>query len=145
MTPSQLTTLKVAMLADANLTTYVTNGDDGAIANYYNSTGVSTLWRPVITIAELNNAIVWSEFAGLTVALQNTYLAMTQGGVIDSTQANIRGGFTTVFTGKSSLANLISLSQRTATKFEDIFTTTNVCSLFGYQVSLTDIHNARSA
>jgi hypothetical protein len=144
LTPTQLATLKSAMLADANLTAFVAAGNDGAIAAYYNATGAGNLWRPIITVSELNTAIVWSEFAGLTVALQNTYLAMVVVGSVDATNVNIRNGFSTVFTGKTSLTNLSALAQRVATRLEALYAVANVCPIFGYVISVAEINQART-
>lgn len=139
MTPDQLLTFKAAMLADANIAAFVAAKDAQSITAYYNGAGTGSLWRPSISASELNNAVVWSEFAGLTVALQNTYLAMIAVGYIDATNVNIRNGFSTVFTGKTSLTNLATLAQRTATKFEALYAAGNVCPLFGYMVTPYDV------
>lgn len=143
MTPAQLAIFKTAINGDGALATARAAGDHGAIAAYYNAAGSGTIWRPVITVAELNTAIVWSEFAALTVALQQTYLAMTQGGSIDATSANVRGGFTSVFaSGTTSRTNLTNLAQRTQTRFEALFTTGQVCELFGKVVTPADVAEA---
>lgn len=141
MTPAQLATFKAAILADATQTANVVAGDHGALAAYFNGVPATpvSLWRPSISIAELNTAIDWSEFAALTTALRETYNAMISPGAIDSTAPKIRGGFSTVFAGKTSLTSLTALAQRSATRFEALFTTGNVCAMFGYQVSAADI------
>ena len=139
LTIAQLETFATAINADSNLTNYIASQNAGYIANYYNGASATEIWNPSISIAQLNDAIVWSEFAGLTVALQNTYMAMTTGTSVDATNANIRNGFSTIFTGKTTLTNLIALAQRLATVFEALFTTANVCSLYGYNVSVQDV------
>lgn len=138
MTPAQLTTFKNAILSDANLAAARLAGDHGAISTYYNGNGVGNIWRPYIAVSELNTAIVWSEFAALSVQFQNCYFALIQGGAVDATKVNIRNGFGTVFTG-TSLTNLTALAQRLATKFEALFTTANVCVLFAQTVTPTDV------
>ena len=141
MTPAQLATFKAAILADVAQTANVAAGNHGALAAYYNAVPAAPInvWRPSIAIAELNTAIVWSEFALLGAALQATYSAMIAPGSIDSTSANVRAGFGTVFAGKVSLSNLTALAQRSAMRFEALFTSGNVCAAFGYQVSVPDI------
>jgi hypothetical protein len=139
MTPAQLATFKAAILADPNLATARANGDHGAIANYYNAAGAGFIWRPSISVSEMNTAVVWSEFAVLSALLQSTYMAMVQGG-LDATSSNMRGGFTTVFgPATASRANLTALAQRTPTRFEALFTASNVTTVFGYQVTPVDV------
>jgi hypothetical protein len=145
LTTAQLQTFKTAILGDGNLTAFLSAGDMTSIAAYYNSPGTGFIWLPSITTSLLNDAIVWSEFASLTVAQQNTYMAMIVVGTVDATQANIRTGFSTIFSGKTTLSNLTALAQRVPTRFESLFTLSNVCSLFGYQVSANDVDMARSS
>ena len=139
-----LSTLKAAIQADAALTAFLAAGNHGAVADYYNTPAAGSIWRPSISVAELNNAIVWSEFAALSVQLQNTYLAMTAGGSVDATQARIRAGFAAVFSGVS-LTNLTAMAQRAPSRFETLFTTANVCSAFGQSVTPADVAAALGA
>lgn len=138
LTTAQLATFKADI--QTNQAANLAAGNHGAIALYYNSAGTGTVWRPNIDVSELNTAIVWSDFAALTVAKQNTYLAMITAGFVDATNANIRAGFTTVFGGGSqSLTNLTALAQRVPTRFEQLFTTSQVSATFGQSVSVADI------
>jgi hypothetical protein len=139
LTTAQLQTFKAAINSDPNLAAARAAGDQGAIAAYYNAAGTGNIWKPDIDVSTLNTAIVWAEFVALTVAKQNGYFAMTQGGNIDATSSNIRGGFTAVFGGTTSLTNLTALAQRVATRFEALFTTSQVCSLYGYVVTVADV------
>jgi hypothetical protein len=137
MTPAQLATFKAAILAD--FPSPAARADHGAVAAYYNANGTGFIWRPSISVSEMNTAVVWSEFAVLSALLQSTYMAMVQGG-LDATSANMRGGFTTVFgPATASRANLTALAQRTPTRFEALFTASNVTQLFGYQVTPVDV------
>ena len=145
MTPAQLTTFKAAILADANLTALRSANEHGQIAAYYNAAGTGSIWRPSISISELNTAIVWSEFASLSTALQVTYQVIVATGTVDATSANIRAGFSTVFAGKTSLTNLTAIAARTPTVLESLFTTANVCSVFGQQVSAADVAKAMAS
>lgn len=138
LTPAQLATFKAAINADANLAAARAAGDQGAIAAYYNGAGAGTIWRPSVSAKELNTAIVWSQFIALPVATQNGYFAMLQAGAIDATSANIRTGFASLFTGQS-LTNLTAIAQRTPTVFEALFTTSQVCTVFGQAVSVADV------
>lgn len=137
MTPAQLTTFKAAILGDAALAAARTAGDQGAIAAYYNAAGTGTVWRPSISVAELNTAIVWSEFIALTQGQRDAYRALISG-AIDATNANIRSGFGSIF-GGTSLTNLTALAQRVPTRFEALFTTAQVSAVFGQVVAVADV------
>lgn len=140
MTPNQLTTFKTAILANAALASARAAGDHGAITAHYNANNGGAIWRPDLSTAELNTAIVWSEFAALTTGLQNTYLAVIAPGTVDATSANVRGAFTTVFAANTvSLANLVTLAQRQPTRFEALFTTAQVSTMYGQSVSVADV------
>lgn len=144
---AQLATFKAAIVADPNIAAELAALDDAAIAAYYNapSSPAVSLWRPNIPVAELNTAVDWSAFAGLTALKQNTYFAMTQPGFVDATAVNIRNGFGTVFGTSTTLTALTALAQRTATRFEALFTTANVCALFGIVVNAEDVRQARNS
>lgn len=136
MTPAQLTTFKAAIALNA---ASYNQADLGSVATWFNtSSGAGFYWRPSITIAELNTAIVWSEFAALTALLQNTYMAMIQAGVVDATSLNIRNGFSTIFSAVS-LTNLTAIAKRVPTRLEALFTTANLCSAPGLTASNSDV------
>jgi hypothetical protein len=140
MTPAQLTALKADIAT--NQSANQAAGNHGAIAAYYNtSAGSGFMWRPNISAQEVSNAIVYSEFVALTVSQQNTYGVMVKSGTIDATSANIRSGFSSVFTG-TTLSNLTALAQKVPTHFEALFNVTNVCPVFGQTVSANDIADA---
>lgn len=140
MTPAQVQTLKAAILADANASPARLAGDHGSIANYYNSAGAGVVYRPFITVAELNTAISWAEYVLLPVASQNCYQAMIAGGSVDGSNANVRAGFASIFaTATTTKANLVALAQRVPTKLETLFTVSNVCPLFGATITAADI------
>lgn len=138
MTPAQLTTFKAAILANTGVAAERTGNNHIAIAAHYNAPGTGVVYRPVITAAELNTAVVWTEYATLTAVLQNCYQAMIAAGSVDGTNANIRAGFASIFAGTGAAAtraNLIALAQRVPTKAEMIFTTSSICSAFSLIVT----------
>lgn len=139
LTTAQAATFKAAVVADAALATFRTLGDAGSIATYYNAPGTGLVWRPAITIPELNTAIVWSEFIAATVARQNGYFALIQGGSVDATKANIQAGFSTIFAGSVSLTNLTALAQRVPSRYEQLFAVSGVTPLFGVNVSIAEV------
>lgn len=144
MNATQLATLKAAIIADTNLAAFITANDDVSIAAYYNTAASPSvsIWNPNISVQELNTAIVWADFVGLTVQQQQAYLAMIAPGFIDATSTNIRAGFVSVFGAPASSAtttNLLAIAERNATRFEALFTTNGVCELYGSVVTHDDI------
>lgn len=146
LTSAQLTTLKNAINSDPNLAAPLAAGDLGAITAYYNANGASNLWRPDIEVSELNNGIVWADFIGLTIAKQNGYFAMTQGGFVNATASNIRSGFSSVFgAGSASLTNLTAIAQRVGTRLELLFATAagaasvTATNVYGYTLTTADV------
>lgn len=138
MTPAQRQALKADVLAKAGASFNVL--DHGAVAAYYNaSAAVGYYWRPSIGVAELNTAIVWSEFVALPVATQNAYLALTQGGTVDATNANVRSGFASIFAATVSLTNLVAISKARPTNLQSLFTAANICALPGAALAAGDV------
>jgi hypothetical protein len=153
LTLVQLQALKAAMTTDPNVAADLAAGNDGNIAIYYNSTDPTrTVWKPNVTVHDMNTAIVWSEFVVLTDLKQRAYMAITQNGTVDATSLNVRNGFNSIFGASSSLTNLTAIAQQPATRFEalDAFWVTTggtvgVTSVFGFRLSLngTDVSEAR--
>lgn len=112
------------------------------LAEFYNSSTNSNIWKPDLKVTELSKAIVMSAFIALTAIKQNGYFVLTQGEFIDATNANIRTGFTTIFGAGATLNNLTALAQRFATNFEFLFTTANVSSVYSYTLTENDIKEA---
>lgn len=145
MTPAQLVPFKAHILANVGIAADRTANNHIAIAAHYNSAGTGVVWRPVITAAELNTAVVWTEYATLTAVLQNCYQAMIAAGQVDGTNANIRAGFNSIFAGTGAAvtrANLVALAQRVPTKGEMAFMTGNVCSAYGLIVTPNHVAQA---
>lgn len=143
LTTAQWQAWKAAILADAAINGQLS--DHGAVAAYYNAPHASaTVWRPSISIVELNTAIVWSEFEALSAGKRDCYMAMTQAGFVDATSSNVRAGFSSIFAG-TSLSNLAALAKRPATRFENLFgvaaSGSIVTPVFGYVVQNHDVAN----
>lgn len=141
MNAAQLTVFKAAILADGNVSAFVSAQNHIAIAAYYNGAGTGNIWRPDIKVSEINTALVGSEFVALTAIKQNLFLVIASAPV-DATSANVRANFTAIFTSGTTLSNLTALAQRVPTKGEMVFTTSNVCSMYGLIVSANDVAQA---
>lgn len=142
LTTAQRATFAAAVLAETNPTFVQARniGDTVYMSNFYNALAAPQvmLWRPKIEVAELLGAVDWAEFVNAGISNQNAWFALTQGEYIDATQARIRAGFASVFGGGStSVSNLAAIAQRPATRLEALFTTNNVCAIFGQLCSST--------
>jgi hypothetical protein len=148
LTSAQLATLKAGILADSTAAAFPNtaqgNYDCAAYLNAGSSPAVM-IWLPSVSVSVINNAIDWTAgangFISLTVSKQNAYFALTQGGVMDATQANIRAGFQAIFPAAIVTA-IQGVAQRNSTRFEAMFTTASVCSLFGRQVLPNEVNAA---
>lgn len=153
MTTAQLQTLKTDITVTHAATVYNGNTllqlwnayDLATLAAYYNSIANPQvdLWRPNVTKTELSRCIVASEFGALTVANQNTWFAILQTETLDATIASVRTNFTTIFTSGATLTNLTAAAKKTATNFENLFTTGNVSSVYGQVLTTQDIYQAK--
>lgn len=149
LTSAQLATLKTDINAQAPLAAARTAADWPTVAAFYNAntSPAVAVWKPSITVHEMNAVITWSAFAGLTALAQNAYMAMTQDGFVDATSATVRAGFSTVFgAGSASLTALNALAQRTATRLEALLVSVAgppiVSAVFGQSLSADDVQKA---
>lgn len=154
LTAAEYTTLKNSINADPTLSALPNTSDNAftiAAAYNVNSSPAVNVWKPSIPVGQLANVIDWTAsvdgFLSLTVSKQNAYFALTQGGIVDATQANIRNGFSAIFT--ATIANaLAAIAQRIGTRFEVLFSTVsgaaNVSTKYGQMLSYQDVLAARN-
>jgi hypothetical protein len=150
LTTEQLVNLKAAILSetDASFVANRTAGSTGAMADFYNTATATMVWKPRVTIIELLNSVVWSDFITLPQEKRDAWFALTQGGAegVDATITSVRVGFATIFGGASdTVTNLTAVAQRPATRYEVMYTINGVCSVFGTIVSNDDIVKALAA
>lgn len=118
------------------------------IAEFYNSdfSPATLFWNPEVSVESVIANIVWSDFINLSQGQRDAFMALTQGGYLDATNANIRTGFASIFVNPSTtFTNLQNLSRRNATNLEKLFETSGgslVSSVFGYKVTPGDIQTA---
>lgn len=145
MTPAQSNTLKNAINADPTVSAFVAAHDWPSVAANYN--GVASpqvlIWNPNVRADVIMSAIVPADFSGLTVQNALGLLCMLSAGFVDSSSATVQIWFNAMFVGKTTtLTQLASSSQRPASKFEAVFTTNSVCSVYGQQLSAIDVQQA---
>lgn len=157
------------------------NGPDEnvAIAGWYNLTASAAdaqpfadslnVWKPVITIQEINDAVVWSQNpVGATAADQtNNWLrwqSMCWSSAISFTDAQVRSGVAAIWgSGSTTNTNLkaVGVGRRAGTRFELLFAGVNrgpngnpidadmalngrITPFFGQALSGTDVQDARN-
>lgn len=143
-TTAQLQAIKAAINGNAAATTAITAGNPGGVAEMLNGappSGQVLIWMPDIQVSVLLTAVTWSEFIALTQAQRDAWRALTAPMTVDATNANIRAGFSAVFSavGSPSLTALAAVAQRGATWLESLFVTGGVTTVFGAQATVDDV------
>jgi len=197
LSPAQIATLKAHIEANTNTIPAgfpwsgafagtainaipITNPDgNAAIAGWYNLPATAEdaqpfavsllLWKPVVTITELNAAINWAQNpAGATAAEQtNSWLrwqSMCWSNALDLTDNQVRSGIQSVWSSGNSNAKIKEngTGRRVGTRFELLYAGANrgpngatadadpllngrVTVFFGQKVTLDDIQTARES
>ena len=130
MTPSQLTALKAAILADPTLSALPANSDGAfEIARLLNlnATPDFFVWRTNVPINEImSNGFDWTRVDNLTIGKARIWEWMVALGNINPSEPNVRAGVLAVFTTAGDLANRVAVfghSQRLATRAEKLLAT----------------------
>lgn len=148
LTPAQEAILQAAINADASVSSAVAKADWYSIAGLYNLQTTSMVWRADITPEQIQAGIVASEaIAQSPQALQMAQLLLSTP-LIDATKPNVRAQFATIFPASSAavtLTNLTAIGQRQATKFENLFVSSQVSSVYGVVLSPLDVQRAMGA
>ena len=127
MTVAQLITLKNDILT--RWPTPATRPSDLDIAEFYNTPTTAPaveVWRPVVTIQELNAAIEWPYMITLTQEKQLAFQSMIWANQIDMTDLQVRQGVNAIFAapmapGTRNNINGAGCGKRTGTYFETLF------------------------
>lgn len=122
---------------------WLSESGKGKVAAYYNSKGEGNIWRPDITIEEVTRGIVMSDFIALSQGQRDAWQAMSRLPFIDATKNLVRNNIASIFGADTDTTkNFLALAQRKPTKFESLFTTSKVSSMYGYVVTELDIRQA---
>lgn len=145
---NDLVTFAAAINATTSLASAIAAKNEEPIINYFNTIPSSPveMWNPSVPLSSVKSAIDWTAgtngFQTLTATKQQTYLCLTADGAnLDAAQVNIRNAFSSIFPTTVSSA-LQVIAQTPATNFEALFTTSGVCSHYGYYVDVTDVAQA---
>ncbi len=131
LTTAQVATLRADILASEFAAQCVPSGDGPYnIAAAYNlpKSPAFTVWKTAVPIAQVGIAQDATEVAGLTTANTSRLqvYALFSGGTFNASNANVRAGFDSVFSGAggaTTRASLLALWKRTATRSEALFAT----------------------
>lgn len=149
LTLQQLQTLKADIQSRhalwANGTQQVSNED---VAAFYNSTATPTVnvWKPEVTITELNSVIDWVSMTALTVEKQLAFQTMIWSFKIDMTDAQVRAGIDAIFGNPSATrTGILNVGKKAASYIEAMFSTggaVKTSQMFGYKFQPGEVADA---
>lgn len=159
LTNAQALTLKAAITANPTWAAFPMDSDgyfNLAVVLNQQAAPAFTVWRTNVPIAQVGIAMNSGELAGLTTANTSRLQAMAaySGGTFNSSQADVRAGFDSVFAGAGGAltrAALLILWKRTATNVEKALSTgtgsSAVPATMGYEgpIGADDVQQARTA
>jgi hypothetical protein len=95
---------------------FVASGNDTGVAALLNATyaGVGTVWLTRVPTSALVGSIVWADVSGMTQAQVELLQLLLLTGTVDASNPNIRGMFTGLFAGKTTLTNMTAAAQKVA-------------------------------
>lgn len=118
-TQSQLTKLKNAALAEPSQANNITQGNDAALADWYNQPSTWVNWRTDVSNAECNTQIKWAEVDTLTSGKARIWEWMRLMDKFNMGDGNIRKGVEDAFgTASVSYVNIITISKSFASNAE---------------------------
>ena len=130
LTNAQLIILRDDILADPILDAFPNTPDGAAgIAEIYNADAVPDffIWRSSVPTHDVKEVIVWTEYIALGAAEKSTFELIVSNGIVDATNANVRDGLATIFSGPENAGTrtaLLNLVARNATRAEALFADT---------------------
>lgn len=108
MTPTQLTTLKAAILAETNTTfvSYRNAGATGAMADWYNGNSNTDAWKTSVSAIDLDEAADYTSFDSIAAGKRDSWRFFLQYAPRDMSKAKNRKVVTDVW--GNAVANSIS-------------------------------------
>lgn len=126
LSAAQLIALKSAINAETNpaVVTARQQLDWAAMEAFYNTASNFIVWKPSLSVAEMQSVYVWSEILALTPAQFNALTLMQNQGFLTPAVANVRTGMAAILAGAANtLTALTALAKRAATNGERVFAT----------------------
>ena len=126
LTTAQKATLAAAIAADSNLTTFVQQGNDGAIADYYKAASTTNAWKTSVSPQTSDEAANYTNFDALVAGKRDSwgiFLMFSR----DFNKAKIRNWIVDVWgaaTAASVAESVLQAGTEKANKGEMVFSTT---------------------
>ena len=123
ITPAQYATLKAYALADPTAATFITNGNDPQLAEWFNAPSTKIVWRSLVPVSDVGQSFEATELSGLT-SLNNdrlgTFALWNPAGATPA-RVDHRKFFNSIFSGAggaTTRGRLDTLWRRFATRAE---------------------------
>jgi len=130
LTPAQIATLATDIQTHPELAEFYVGAanDNVAVRDYYNAPDptLADCWRTSMSMAEALKSVNWTEFIGRTQGERDAFRMMFSLGSVAPSDANIRAGFTDIFSGPSGVTTrtaLTAAAKRKMTRAELLFAT----------------------
>ena len=130
LTPTQIVTLAADIQTHPELAVFYVGAanDNVAVRDYYNAADptLADCWRTTFSLAEALAVTNWTEFIGRTQGERDAFRMMFSLGSVAPSDANIRSGFTDIFSGPSGVTTrtaLTAAAKRKMTRAELLFAT----------------------
>ncbi len=128
LTQQQLAALKAHILANGEVSNFVSSGDMGAVAEWYNAehSPAFITWKTSLSKSEIREAVNWAEVVALTPNGLMAFQILTNTDEINPSDDDIRAAFATIFTGAggtNSRNALTAAAKRHASRVERVFAT----------------------
>ena len=125
MTPTQLSMLKAAALADASATALISAGNDTGLAEWFNAPTTYVVWRSALTPDQARAAIIQgaAQLDALTVGKRDSLFWLTSGN-LNVSDASVRAAIDDLCGTQTALKSaLLAAEKRTCSTAEKILAT----------------------
>lgn len=130
LSESQIAALKSDILGNSDpvISQALIDGNNNAIVEWYNETTPGyRVWRSSLSRTEIYSVVDWSEIVNVGTGDLLAFQVMLAEGVVAPSNANVRGGISSIFrlSGNGSAPNtnsaLLAAASRDATRAEKLF------------------------
>lgn len=128
LTPEQRVALKADILANQDAADLYNEGNLSGLAVLYNAPAAPAffVWRTSVAVADImRNGFDWTRVDNLTVGKARIWEFMTDAGILDPSQPNVRAGFEACFSveagDQSTRQAIYNHSARPASRIERLF------------------------
>lgn len=122
---TQATTLRTVALAEPSLAQAIANGNDTAVATWFNTPSTFIVWKNSISCKELSDsAIVWTAVDALTAGKARIWEWLCKYETVNPSKVNVRQGLQDAFgAGSATVTAAVPLLKRASTNAEKALAT----------------------